>query len=77
MLAIRTLSPVGIKEHQDNVDTIRNWPTPCDVEELRIFLGFTGYYCRFVKDYSKIACAVLYQETDGVDRVIAYASRDL
>jgi transposase InsO family protein len=50
-----TVSAKGIEANQDKVDKIRNWPTPLNVNELRTYLGFTGYYRRFVKDYAKIA----------------------
>jgi hypothetical protein len=38
---------------------IRNWTTPTSVTEVRKFLGFTGYYQYFIKDYSKIARPLL------------------
>jgi len=49
------VSAAGIEADPDKVDKVRNWPIPKDVDETRTFLGFTGYYRRFVKDYAKIA----------------------
>jgi len=30
------------------------WPRPTNIIEVRSFLGFVGYYRRFVKDFSKM-----------------------
>ena len=37
------------------IDAVRSWEIPKNADEIRKYLRFTGYYCRFVKDYSKIA----------------------
>jgi hypothetical protein len=37
------------------VEGIANWPTPTSKQEVQTFLGFCNFYCRFVRDYSKIA----------------------
>ncbi|GBG77092.1 hypothetical protein CBR_g23418 [Chara braunii] len=34
------------------VANIRDWPHPQSVTEMRSFLGVTGYYCNFVKNYT-------------------------
>jgi hypothetical protein len=41
------------------VEKVRKWLPPKNVTEVRKFLGFTGYYCYFIKDYSKIAKPLL------------------
>jgi RNase H-like domain found in reverse transcriptase/Integrase zinc binding domain/Chromo (CHRromatin Organisation MOdifier) domain len=41
------------------VEKVRNWQTPMNVTEICKFLGFTGYYHYFIKDYSKIARPLL------------------
>jgi hypothetical protein len=37
------------------VEKVHNWRPPTNVIEVHKFLGFTGYYRYFIKDYSKIA----------------------
>ena len=133
------VSKEGIATSPDKIQTIVDWKTPICVRDVRSFLGFAGYYRRFIKGFSKIAkplhrlmsglttprsnpaiewteecqeafsilkqlCseapilayanfklpfilhtdasgsglgAILYQHQDGMDRVIAYASRSL
>jgi hypothetical protein len=41
------VDPKKIKE-------IMDWPAPRNVIEVRSFMGFPGYYRRFIKGYSKI-----------------------
>jgi hypothetical protein len=41
------------------VEKVRNWRPPTNVAEVQKFLGFTGYYQCFIKDYSKIAHPLL------------------
>jgi Reverse transcriptase (RNA-dependent DNA polymerase) len=45
------------KGHMDQgkIDQVANWAPPTNPTEVRKFLGFTGYYHYFVKNYSKIA----------------------
>ena len=34
---------------------VRNWPVPKTAKDIQIFLGKTGYYRKFIKNYSAIA----------------------
>lgn len=44
----------GIKTDPAKIEALKTWPRPTNLKELRAFLGFAGYYRRFVCDYSKI-----------------------
>jgi hypothetical protein len=41
------------------LDSVRRWKPPRNPTEVRQFLGFTGYYCYFVPNYSKITWPLL------------------
>lgn len=45
----------GVHTDPDKTSALKNWPCPTNREELERFLGFAGYYRRFVEGYSKIA----------------------
>lgn len=49
------VSEDGIKTDPEKTKAVATWPEPKTIKEVRRFLGFTGYYRRFVKDFSKIA----------------------
>jgi len=44
-----------IKTDHEKNSTIVKYPIPKNIRELRSFLGLTGYYRKFVKNYAKIA----------------------
>lgn len=48
------VSASGIKTDPRKVDKVQQWPTPRTVKQLRSFLGFCGYYRRFVRDYANL-----------------------
>ena len=43
-----------VETDPDKISALASWPEPDNVKALRSFLGFTGYYRRFIKDYAKI-----------------------
>lgn len=49
------ISMDGVAVDEAKVQCVRQWPTPKNVKGVRGFLGLTGYYRKFIKDYGKIA----------------------
>ena len=44
-----------VRMDESKIAKVQEWPPPTNVTEVRKFLGFTGYYRYFIKDYSMIA----------------------
>ena len=44
----------GIKTDPDKLKVMTNFPVPKNVKDIRIFLGLTGFYRRFLDCYSKL-----------------------
>ena len=63
------LSKDGVAPDPYNIDKIRAWDPPGNARKLKTFLGLTGYYRMFVKDYSKIAEPLTELTRDGVEWV--------
>ena len=49
------MSGKGVATNPKEVEAVTRWPTPKTLYDVRSFLGFVGYYRRFIKDFSKIA----------------------
>ena len=39
----------------EKVEKVVNWPVPSTPEDVRRFIGFAGYYRRFIKNFSQIS----------------------
>ncbi|RXN02811.1 Retrovirus-related Pol polyprotein from transposon 412 [Labeo rohita] len=44
----------GVRTDPEKISALKTWPVPQTLRELKSFLGFAGYYRRFVKGYSSI-----------------------
>ena len=49
------VSEEGVQTDPEKMSALDTWPRPMNVKQVRSFLGFAGYYRRFIKNYSKIA----------------------
>ena len=49
------VSSEGIKADPKKTDAVHNWLIPKNAKEVRQFLGFSGYYPRFVCNYARLA----------------------
>ena len=48
------ITPDGIKPNPDKINAIIKYPLPKTQKEIKSFLGLTGYYRKFIKDFAKI-----------------------
>ena len=60
------ISEAGVHTDPEKIEVVKNWKPPTNVTDLRRFLGFAGYYRRFVKNFSQIA-SPLYSLLQGHD----------
>ena len=49
------LQPEGVLPSETKVEAVKTFPVPTKIKHVRGFLGLTGFYRRFIKDYAIIA----------------------
>jgi hypothetical protein len=48
------ISTEGIKMDPEKITAVQDWEAPCNLKDVRVFLGFANFYHHFVRNYSKI-----------------------
>ena len=48
------ISGEGVKVDPKKIQSILDWPVPKSITSLRGFLGLTGYYQKFIRNYARI-----------------------
>ena len=49
------MSALGVLVDPEKVEAMMSWERLKSVFEIRSFLGFAGYYRRFIEDFSRLA----------------------
>ena len=49
------ISGQGVSPDPRKTSAVENWPKPCNVSDIRTFLGFASYHRRFIKNFAGIA----------------------
>jgi hypothetical protein len=49
------ISETGIATDPEKTKIVESWPVPTNVKELRSFMGFCGYYRKFIQNFSRLA----------------------
>ena len=48
------MSDKGISTDPERISTVKDWPVTHDLKSMRQLLGFTGFYHKFVENYTRI-----------------------
>ena len=53
------VSASGVSVDPKKVETMMSWERPKSAFEIHSFLGLTGYYRRFIEDFSRLAAPMM------------------
>ncbi len=45
----------GVRSDPAKVEVVKDWPIPCNITDVRSFLGFCNYHRKFIANYAEIA----------------------
>ena len=54
------VTPQGASPLKEKLKAVCSWERPQAVKDVRLFLGFANYYCRFISKYAEIATPSTY-----------------
>ena len=54
-----SVSSEGVQCTKKHLEAVASWPEPSNLSELQTYLGFTGFYRRFIPGYSVVAQPML------------------
>ena len=60
------VSASGVLVDLEKVEAVMSWERPKSVFEIHSFLGLTGYYRRFIEDFSRLAAPMTRLTRKGV-----------
>ena len=61
------ISKEGILVDSDKIKEIMEWVIPKDVSDVRLFMGITGYYQKFIEGFSKIVNPITSLQKKGTN----------
>jgi hypothetical protein len=63
------LSKDGTRSDPDKIEAVLHFPQPKTVTNVKSFLGLTGYYRKYVRDYARLAAPLFELTRKDVDFV--------
>ena len=60
------MSTSGVSVDPKKVEAVMSWERPKSIFQIHSFLGLTGYYGRFIEDFSRLAAPMTRLTQKGV-----------